>query len=97
MNVSSSLSGMRAAELMLAVSADNTANLDTPGYHAERADLTSTSTGDVLASLSRNPDEGVDLAQETATDILGQFLYAANARVIQARRDTEQSLFDMLA
>ena len=97
MNVSSSLSGMHAADLMLSAAADNTANLDTPDYHAERVDLSATSTGGVLADVRRAADPGVDLAEEAVTEVVGQFLYAANARAIKAQRDTQQSLFDILA
>jgi flagellar hook protein FlgE len=35
----SPLSGMRAAELLLTATADNTANVNTPGHRAARGDL----------------------------------------------------------
>jgi len=96
-NVSSSVSGMRAADLMMSAAADNTANLDTPDYRAERVDLASTSSGGVQASVTRADQPGVDLAQEAVTEVVGKLLYTANAKAVEAQRDTEQSLFDALA
>jgi flagellar hook-associated protein FlgK len=96
-NVSSSLSGMRAADLMMTTAADNTANLDTPDYHRERVDLTADPSGGVLTGVSQDQDPGVDLAQEVVTEIEAKFLYTANAKAIEAQRDTEQGLFDALA
>jgi flagellar basal body rod protein FlgG len=92
----SSLSGMQAGSLLLAAAADNTANLDTPGYRAQRVDLTPAATGGVTASLSRAAVPGVDYTDQAATQVVGSFLYAANARAIRAQAEVDRSLFDIV-
>jgi flagellar hook-associated protein FlgK len=93
----SPLSGMRAADLLLTATADNTANLDTPDYHAERVDLATAADGGVTASVSRAPDPGVDLAEQMTNLVICSFAYRANARVLRTAADTDRSVLDILA
>ena len=65
--------------------------------HGERVDLTAGPSGGVVAGVSRAPEEGVDLAEQAVTQVVGSFVYAANARALRAQADAERSLFDMLA
>jgi flagellar hook-associated protein FlgK len=88
---------MQAASLLLATTADNTANLATPGYRAEQVDLATSATGGVTAGVSRAPEEGVDLVEQVANLITGSLLYTANARMLRAGAETERSLLDLLA
>jgi flagellar hook-associated protein FlgK len=93
----SSLSGIHAADLMLVTTAGNTANLDTPGYRTARVDLAPDAAGGVSASVSRASTPGVDLAEQAVTLITGSLLYGANARMLQARAETERSIIDVRA
>jgi flagellar basal body rod protein FlgG len=92
----SPLSGLRAADLLLTATADNTANLDTPGYRAERVDLATAADGGVQASVSRAPDPGVDLVEQMTNLSLAGVVYTANARLLAASRDNGRSLLDIL-
>lgn len=92
----SPLSGLRAADLLLGATADNTANVDTPDYRAERVDLATAADGGVAASVSRAPEPGVDLIEQMANLSIAGVVYTANARVLAATLDNEQTLLDVL-
>jgi flagellar hook protein FlgE len=93
----SPLGGMRAADLLLTATADNTANLDTPGYRAEQVDLATTPAGGVGASVSRAEEPGVDLAEQMTNLAVARTIYTANARVLRAGLENERTLLDLLA
>jgi flagellar hook-associated protein FlgK len=92
----SPLSGLRAADLLLTTTADNTANLDTPDYRAERVDLATAPDGGVAASVSRDPEPGVDLVEQMTNLSVASVVYTANARVLAANLDNERTLLDIL-
>jgi flagellar hook protein FlgE len=92
----SSVSGMRAADLILTTTADNTANLDTPDYRAARVDLAADASGGVTAGVSRQAEPGIDLAEQAANLVVGSLLYAANARMLRTSAETQGSLIDVL-
>jgi flagellar hook-associated protein FlgK len=93
----SPLSGMSAADLLLSATADNTANLDTPDYHAKRVDLATAATGGVTATVSRAPDAGVDLVEQMTNLVTASVVYQANARVLRTAMDTDRAVLDILA
>jgi flagellar hook protein FlgE len=93
----SPLSGMRAADLLLTATADNTANVNTPGYRAEQVDLATDATGGVTAGVSRAPEPGVDLVEQMTNLSVAQAVYTANARVLRAAMENERTLLDVLA
>jgi flagellar hook protein FlgE len=93
----SALSGLHAGDLMLDAAAANTANLDTPGYRARRVELAADASGGVSASVAQAPQPGVDLADQAVAVITGALLYGANARMLQARSETERTLLDVRA
>jgi flagellar hook protein FlgE len=93
----SALSGMRAADLQLTTTADNTANLETPGYHERRTDLATSTSGGVTATVSEATQPGVDLATQMTNLITGSLLYTANARMLRAGLQTERTALDLLA
>ena len=93
----SALSGLQAGALLLSATADNVANLDTPGHHSERVDLATAASGGVQASVSLAPGAGVDLVEQVGNLIQGELLYKANAVVLRAGAETDKSLFDALA
>ena len=93
----SPLSGLRAADLLLTATADNTANVDTPGYRAEQVDLATSPTGGVTASVSRADQPGVDLVEQLTNLSVARAVYTANARVLRAGLENDRTLLDVLA
>jgi flagellar hook protein FlgE len=93
----SALSGMQAANVQLSTTADNTANLSTPGYRERRTDLATSASGGVTATVSQADEPGVDLAGQITSLIMGSLLYTANARMLQTGLETERSAVDILA
>ncbi|HET6248272.1 MAG TPA: flagellar basal body protein [Tepidisphaeraceae bacterium] len=101
------LSGLQAAQTQLNVTANNVANLDTPGYQAQRADLVDLSPAGVAVSgISRDQTPGpvqsdgtqgsnVDLATEMVNLTRGQLLYSANAAVLRVGQKMTGALLDM--
>ena len=101
------LSGMQAAAAQLNATADNVANLETPGYQAQRVDLVDLSTGGVAVSgISRDTNPGpaepdgqegsnVDLATEMMNLTRSKLLYSANAAVLRVGQKMTGALLDM--
>ena len=82
----SALTGLRTAQTQIDTSANDVANLDTPGFRPG-------------ASAQGSPSEpsATDLATETGAQITGSIAYAANARVIDVSTQLTKSLIDVLA
>jgi flagellar basal body rod protein FlgG len=99
--LSNALGGMHGAGLRLDVAADNVANVTTPGFRPSRADGGVVRLGEAPPAVPGVPDEeqpsGVDLVAETATLVTAPITYAANARLVRAARERDESLFDALA
>jgi flagellar hook protein FlgE len=96
------LSGMQAASLQLDVSANNVANLPTPGFTPSEVGLSAASGGGVAARVAPGPPpssgpSGTDLLAETATAIAAPVVYAANARIVTTSAQMAKSLFDAYA
>lgn len=104
--MSISLSGMQAASAMLNVTANNIANLNTPGFNPSRADLVELSGGGVGisgTSFEDNPQtaantqtSNVDLPTEMVNLKLSQTLYDANAMVLKTADLMTGSLLNIL-
>ena len=92
------ISGLRAADTMLAVAADNIANMNTPGYRSRRAELTQVAgppagpgRGVAVTVVAANADQqelpegfsGVDLVTEIGATLVAATMYRANARVLE--------------
>jgi flagellar hook protein FlgE len=93
----SALSGMQAANLQLSTTADNTANLNTPGYRERRTDLATSATGGVVAGVSQADEPGVDLAGQMVDLVTGSLLYSANARMLETGLEIQRSVVDIRA
>ncbi len=101
------LSGMQAAQTQLNATANNLANLSTPGYQAQRIDLVDISGGGVAVSgITRDttpagidsngkPASNVDLSSEMVNLTRAQLLYSANAAVIRVGQKMTGALLDM--
>ena len=104
--MSISLSGMQAASAMLNATANNIANLNTPGFNPSRADLVELSGGGVGisgTSFEDNPQtapdtqtSNVDLPTELVNLKLSQTLYDANAMVLKTADQMTGNLLNML-
>jgi len=104
--MSISLSGMQAASAMLNVTANNIANLNSPGFNPSRADLVELSGGGVAVSgtsFEDNPQtspktqtSNVDLPTELVNLKLGQTLYDANAMVLKTADQMTGTLLNIL-
>jgi flagellar hook protein FlgE len=105
------LSGLQAAQTQLNTTANNVANLDTPGYKSQGVDSVDISGGGVAASVTTNnspassasgsadPElsqgSNVDLASEMMNLTRAKLLYAANAAVIRVGQQMTGALLDM--
>jgi hypothetical protein len=90
-------SGMQAAQAQLNVTANNVANLNTPGFNTQRVDLTSGANGsgvDVAAVQSTGMPP--DPAQQLPALQQAGFLYDANAMVIGVADEMYGTLLNVL-
>jgi flagellar hook-associated protein FlgK len=92
--ISTSSSGLNAADTQINVAATNIANANTPGYKAERVDSVELSTGGVATTI-RTTNSSVDLAKESTDLVKAKNLYAANGMVIKATNQMLGSLLNM--
>ena len=100
-------SGMRAANTMFGIAADNHANMSTSGYRPRRAELVDAGPGaGVTVGTIRAPDSraefpeglsGVDPASEAVALTLAQTMYSANAAMLRTQAETVGVLFSQRA
>jgi flagellar basal-body rod protein FlgC len=101
-------SGLNAAQTQLAVTANNVANVNTPGYQAQRVDLVdlspngvgvggiTTDSSPVPADANGKPTgSNVDLAGQSVDLMREKTLYTANAAVIKTADQMLGTLLDM--
>jgi flagellar basal-body rod protein FlgC len=100
-------SGMNAAMTQLNVTANNIANLNTPGYQSQGVDLVSLSQGGVgVGGITTDTTPGpvdptgkeqsnVDLASQSIDLMREKTLYDANAAVVRTGNQMLGSLLDM--
>jgi len=101
-NVSTSLSGLNAAQVMFDVSANNVANAATAGFQPSRVELGAVAPANGVAVSGITADanvpppgeSGTDLATEAVGLTTARLLYAANARAVSIEEETIGSLFD---
>jgi flagellar hook protein FlgE len=97
------LSGMQAHEAMFTAGASNVANLNTPDYDAKTVQLAASAAAggvQVTGVADRHEGEaptGVDLAEETAGQIVAPLGYTPNATVVRAHDELSGTLIDVLA
>jgi flagellar hook protein FlgE len=90
---SNALSGMHAHSRSLAATANNIANVSTPGYARLETSFSSNASGGVSAFISPSSDNvGVDLASEMLDSINAEIGFKANALVFETGAD----MWDML-
>lgn len=91
------MSGLQAAQTRLDSSANNVANAQTEGYRRQRVDQTAQEQGGVRTEVSKEPEPGVDLAEEMVEQKMAVYAFKANAKMIQTDTATIGSLLDRLA
>ena len=92
-----SLSGLKAAQIGLNVTANNIANLNTPGFQADRVDLTSApNDAGVEVAGVQSTDLPVDPTTEMQKLMQDRLLYGANAMVVRAADQMYGSLLNVL-
>lgn len=89
-------SGLNAAQAQLAVTANNIANMNTPGYSAERVDLAGGPGGGVVVEGVQSTGQPVDFAKELVSLDQTTLYYDANGMVIRASNQLYGSLLNIL-
>ena len=90
------MSGMAACRSMVAATANNLANANTPGYRAQRAHMTATDGG-VRTDVRRADRPGVDIARELVDLRVAETGVRANAAVIRAEDERLGTILDVFA
>ena len=98
------LSGMNAAALGIAVTANNVANVSTPDFKAQRLEQEDLAQGGTRPSSLRESQEGsapegsnVDLASEFTNLISQGDAYQANLKVLQTQSQMLGTVMDLKA
>ena len=92
-------SGLGAAQLRLDASANNVANMNTPGYRREVvAQEEAPESAGVRASVQREPQaDGVALEEEAVEQMSATYAFKANLQTIKAQDEMMGSLLDVRA
>lgn len=92
-------SGLQAAQLRLDASANNVANMNTPGYRREVvAQQEAKGSAGVTATIERESSEkGVALEQEAVEQMSATYAFKANLQTIKAQDQMMGSLLDVKA
>jgi flagellar hook protein FlgE len=99
---SASLSGMQASSTRHDITANDVANINTPGYEEYRPIQTDVNpAGTRIAAVIRtpNPDKttsGTDLATESVEQIENKTTFSANAQMIKAKDKMLGTLLDII-
>lgn len=102
--VTTSLSGLMAAQKTLETASRNVANASTEGYRARTVALTEAAGGGVQAAegLPSGADpaapglSNVDLVREMGDLVLAKPLYGANLKALQAQDEMTGALLDVV-
>ena len=93
--MNNALSGMLASQTAATTTANNIANVSTPGYKRQVTSMTAQETGGVSAKVSMSASDGdnnVDLATEAVNMKEAEISYKANASVWEAGADMWDAL-----
>jgi flagellar hook-associated protein FlgK len=102
---STGLSGLRAAQLRLDVSAHNVANAQTPGFQRQQvqqatqpaAGGVSSQVGQEPASVAQGPDGFNRLAEDIVEQRVSLYSFTANLRTVQTQDAMLGALLDVRA
>ncbi len=112
LSFNSSVSGIRAAIDILAISAHNTANINTDGYKKQRVNLRDDHDSGVIVDITESTETGslykntggdmveasnVNYVEEVVVQINARHLLSANAAAIKRTDEAQKSLMDIIA
>jgi flagellar hook protein FlgE len=90
-------SGVRSAEVRLAASAHDVANLTTPSFRPLRADQTALAEGGSVVHVSQEPaPREVDLARELVEQMLAALQLKGSLRVLATASELRGQLVDLV-
>lgn len=89
------LSGLRASSTRIAVAADNIANAATPGFGTRVVNQASQALG--VSTTVTQTDAPVSFDQQLAQATIASYDFRANLKVLQAKANLDQKLFDIQA
>jgi len=95
--LSTSLSGIAAAQVSMSASAANIANLGVDGYRREQVQLSAAEPAGVTATVGRAASPGEDLIADVVGLLQGKNAMLANLAVFKTGERTTGSLLDVLA
>lgn len=95
--LSTSLSGINAAQLSMSASAANIANLGVDGYRREQVQLSAAEPAGVTATLGQAASPGEDLVADVVGLLQGKNAMLANLAVFKSGARTMGSVLDILA
>lgn len=88
-------SGLQAAQLRLASSAHNVANMNTPGFHRQQVQQQAEPhPGGVRTQLARAVQPGVALEAEAVEQIAATYAFKASALVLRSAAEMAGALLD---
>ena len=91
-----SLSGMRAAQTSLSVSAFNVANLGTDGFRRQQVERTATAPAGVSTTLGRASAPGDAIATDLVGMLQAKNAFLANLSIFKASAQMAGTLLDTL-
>ncbi len=94
--LSTSLSGINAAQLSMSASATNIANLGVDGYRRERVQQSADASAGVTATLGQAASPGEDLVADVVGLLQGKNAMLANLAVFKSDARNAGSLLDVL-
>jgi flagellar basal body rod protein FlgC len=94
---STALSGLAAAQTRLATSANNIANMNTPGFRRDEVNAVPQAGGGVSVSVGKAANEGPDLVRDVVDQKMAVLEFKANMQVLKTAREMTGSLLDTLA
>lgn len=94
--LSTSLSGINAAQLSMSASATNIANLGVDGFRREQVQLSAAAPAGVTATIGQAASPGEDLLADVVGLLQGKNAMLANLAVFKTGARTTGSLLDIL-
>ncbi|MFC3148612.1 flagellar basal body protein [Piscinibacterium candidicorallinum] len=89
---STALSGLNAANLRMAASANNVANMNTPGYRRQGVEQAALPSGGVAATVTQASEPGVELTGEVVEQKMALYSFKANVLVLQTQDQMQRAL-----
>jgi flagellar hook-associated protein FlgK len=86
------LSGLNAASLRMAASANNVANMNTPGYRRQGVEQAALPSGGVAATVTQAAEPGVELTEEVVEQKMALYSFKANVLVLQTQDEMQRAL-----